>query len=408
MATITDQPNYPNTEIAATPLSRLLSRPLVLNLEIVAYIAIFLVAVFTRFYILGDRVMSHDESLHTRFSWNLYNDGNFQHTPLMHGPILFHAVAFSYYLFGDNDFTARIYVAVLGVAMVMFPILFRRWLGRTGALLAAIMILISPLLMYYNRYIREDTPSILFTMLMVYCTFMYVDGPESQRRRSHWLYIFAAAMLGSLGSKEVAFIYIGVFGLFLTIYWVVRMAQQYLGLAGKTWFYIITIGVSLAGIAALAMYVILDIVQLERITANTATPVEVSSFVTWTLLIVTLLVTTMIVTLMWAFRREGVTFGWLDAGFIAFIIALFVVGALLNLWIAAFFMGLLLSLGYVYARLRPTRGPWNYIIILVMLGIVVCLGFIFLEQASYVTATPEATTAPIPGQSETDSQDSRS
>jgi uncharacterized protein (TIGR03663 family) len=398
MATITDQPNYPYAETTSNPLSRFLSRPLVLNLEIVIYVAIFMLAIFTRFYNLGDRVMSHDESLHTRFSWNLYHDGSFQHTPLMHGPIMFHAVAFMYYLFGDNDFTARIYTAGLGVLMVMFPLLFRRWLGRTGAILASVMILISPLLMYYNRYIREDTPSIFFTLIMVYCTFMYLDGPDSQKRKAHWLYILAAAMLGSLGSKEVAFMYIGIFGLFLTIYWIVRMTQQYLGLSGKTWFYILTIGVSLAGIAALGMYVILDIVSLDRITSNTATPLEVSSFVTWTLLTVTLLVATVLITLMWAFRTDGVSFGWIDVGFIAFVAALFIVGALLDFWIAAFFLGLLLLLGYAFARLRPTRGPWNYVVILVMIGIIGCLGFIIIEEASHVSASPDTSTAPIPGQ----------
>jgi uncharacterized protein (TIGR03663 family) len=399
MATITDQPNYPYTEASGNPLSRLLSRPLVLNLEIAAYIAIFMLAIFTRFYALGDRVMSHDESLHTRFSWNLYHDGSFQHTPLMHGPIMFHAVAFTYYLFGDNDFTARIYTAALGVLMVMFPILFRRWLGRTGAILTSVMILISPLLMYYNRYIREDTPSIFFTLIMVYCTFMYLDGPPNQRKRAHWLYILAAAMLGSLGSKEVAFMYIGIFGLFLTIYWIVRIAQQYLGLSGKTWFYIITIGVSLAGIVALGMYVILDIVSLERITGNTATPLEFSSFVTWTILSITLVIATILITLMWAFRSAGVNFGWLDAGFLAFVTVLFVVGGVLSLWVAAFFLGLLLVLGYAFARLRPTRGPWKYVVVLVMIGIIGCLGFIIIEEASHVSASPETTTAPIPGQS---------
>ncbi|MFN8376144.1 MAG: TIGR03663 family protein [Anaerolineae bacterium] len=399
MATITDQPTYPSyTETAANPLSRLLSRPFVLNLEIALYVVIFLMAIFTRFYNLGDRVMSHDESLHTRFSWNLYHDGSFQHTPLMHGPVLFHAVAFSYFLFGDNDFTARIYTAVLGVGMVMFPLLFRRWLGRTGAVLASLMILISPLLMYYNRYIREDTPSIFYTLIMVYCTFMYLNGPESQRRKAHWLYIFSGAMLLSLASKEVAFMYIGTFGLFLLLYWIVRMAQHYIGLSGKTWFYVAIIGVLLAGIAALGMYIILDIIQLDRITANTASPVEVSSFVTWTLLVVTLVLTTVLVTLMWAFRSEGVSFGWLDAGFMAFITALVIVGALLNLWVAAFFLGLLLSLGYAFTRLRPTRGPWNLVVILVLVTLVVCLGLIILEEASHVAATPETSTAPIPGE----------
>ncbi|HEX2907082.1 MAG TPA: hypothetical protein VHO69_09500, partial [Phototrophicaceae bacterium] len=122
------------------------SRPrqgvLALNWEVAVFLVILVLAIFTRFYNLGARVMSHDESLHTKFSYDLYQNGIYQHTPLMHGPILFHVTALNYALFGDNDFTARIYPAVLGVLMVMFPLLFRRWLGRWGAILAAIMILI--------------------------------------------------------------------------------------------------------------------------------------------------------------------------------------------------------------------------------------------------------------------------
>ena len=68
------------------PLEKVMSRSFTLNGMVIAWIAIFVLAMFTRFYILGDRVMSHDESLHTRFSYNLYNEGNFQHTPLMPWP----------------------------------------------------------------------------------------------------------------------------------------------------------------------------------------------------------------------------------------------------------------------------------------------------------------------------------
>jgi len=54
----------------------ILSRSFVLNWEVVAFVVILLLAIFTRFYLLGDRVMSHDESLHTRYSWNLYENGH--------------------------------------------------------------------------------------------------------------------------------------------------------------------------------------------------------------------------------------------------------------------------------------------------------------------------------------------
>ena len=110
-------------------LNRWLARVYAVNWEAVAYFALFVLAILTRFVNLGARVMSHDESLHTYYSWRLETAGDYQHTPLMHGPILFHVTALMYFLFGDSDFTARIYPALLGVILVMMPILFRRWLG---------------------------------------------------------------------------------------------------------------------------------------------------------------------------------------------------------------------------------------------------------------------------------------
>ncbi len=315
----------PTTEQEAHKGALWLARVYTINWEAALYIVIFLLAVFTRFYNLGDRVMSHDESLHTRYSYNLYADGNFQHTPLMHGPILFHMTALSYFLFGDDDFTSRIYPAVLSVLVTLFPLLFRRWLGRAGALVASFMLLISPLLLYYGRYIRHDTPSIFFSLVMVYCVFMYLDGPLNQRRRAHWLYIFAGALLGNLGSKETSFIYIAIFGSALTLYWLVRLLQYLRGIPGKTWYYFITFSVLLAGLAALGMYVVLSVATPERAAQAAASAggwlnsVDSTSFIVWTLLVVIAALAFLVGTLLWAFRGSRVRVRWLD---VALVIAL--------------------------------------------------------------------------------------
>ena len=55
--------------------------------------AVMILAVLTRLVDLGARVMSHDESLHTLYSWNLYAGKGYEHDPLMHGPFLFHITA---------------------------------------------------------------------------------------------------------------------------------------------------------------------------------------------------------------------------------------------------------------------------------------------------------------------------
>jgi predicted membrane-bound mannosyltransferase/DNA-binding beta-propeller fold protein YncE len=293
------------SESVAHPVNRWLTGRIPLNWEFWVYLVILILAIFTRFYILGDRTMSHDESLHTKFSWDLYSTGIFQHTPLMHGPILFHMTALNYFLFGDNDFTARIYPAVLGVLMVMFPLLMRRWLGTWGAILASIMLLVSPLILFYNRYIREDTPSIFYTLVMVYCILMYLNGPRHLKRKARWLYIFSAAMLASLATKEVAFIYIMVFFLILALYWFARLLQHFFRMPARSIFYFLSLSVLVAGVAAVGMYIILAITPLDSQATLTAGTIENVSLIRWTVLTVIATLIIIVAPALWTFLRNG-------------------------------------------------------------------------------------------------------
>jgi DNA-binding beta-propeller fold protein YncE len=180
------------------------------NWEKTLYLILIILALATRMWDLDDRVQSHDESIHTKYSWNLYAGHGFQHNPLMHGPFLFEATAVSYFLFGDNDLTARLPVALMGVALVAFPYLLRHWLGRAGALVASFFLLISPSIAYYSRYIRHDIPIILWSLIVILAIFSYLrDG------RKRWLYLMAAGISLMFATKEVAFIYNAIFGFFL-------------------------------------------------------------------------------------------------------------------------------------------------------------------------------------------------
>ncbi len=186
--------------------------------EKLAWLVIFVLAILSRFWGLGDRVMSHDESLHTRFSWGLYQGEGFSHTPLMHGPLLFHMTALSYLLFGDNDFTSRIYTAILGVAIVMMPVFMKKWLGKTGSIVASVGLLISPMMLYYSRYIRHDIPAILAAMVMAVATWKYIET-----RKFNNLLWLAGGFAVLFASKEVSFIYVAIYGSFLTVYFMGRM-----------------------------------------------------------------------------------------------------------------------------------------------------------------------------------------
>jgi len=74
---------------------------------------------------------------------------------MMHGPLQFHLLALTYFFFGDSDFTARIPAAIFSIAAIVFLWQYRRYLGRTGALVTAVLFTISPFMLYYGRYVRR-------------------------------------------------------------------------------------------------------------------------------------------------------------------------------------------------------------------------------------------------------------
>ncbi len=188
----------------------------------IAAIVILILAIVSRFYALGDRAVSHDETTHAKFSWNFYAGRGFRHDPLMHGPLLFEVTALMYFLFGVSDFTARIYAAAVGTALVMTPWLFRKWLGKHGALFASLMLLISPAITYYARYTRHDTPLMFWTVLLLWALINYLDSGKTR-----WLYGIAAFFPLMYASKENAYIYTAIFLLLLALpfFWQVFRAR---------------------------------------------------------------------------------------------------------------------------------------------------------------------------------------
>ena len=172
----------------------------------IAYIIIFALAIISRLYMLGDRAVSHDEMTHAKFSWNLYAGRGFRHDPLMHGTLLFEVTAFIYFLFGVSDFTARLYAALTGIALVMTPLLFRKWLGRIGALSMAVLLLISPSITFYSRYTRHDIPIILFVTLLLWTVLQYLDTGNKR-----WFYGAAICFPLMYATKENAYMYTALF-----------------------------------------------------------------------------------------------------------------------------------------------------------------------------------------------------
>src|SRR5512138_1122745 len=189
--------------------------------EVILFAAILLLAIVTRFYNLEARVMSHDESLHTYFSWLLYRGQGYQHTPMMHGPWQFHWIALSYFLFGVSDFTARIPAALFSIATIAMVWYWRRYLGKTGALVTGLLMVVSPFMLFYGRYVREDVYTGLSGLLMLYAILRYLEVGTSK-----YLYLLSIALIIHFADKETSFIYALQAFVFLAAYFIVRITRK--------------------------------------------------------------------------------------------------------------------------------------------------------------------------------------
>lgn len=78
-----------------------LDKPLFSNLNIswetILFGIILLLAVLSRFYDLGARVISHDETSHVYYAWRLFRGMGYSHDPITHGPFQFHFLALIYF-----------------------------------------------------------------------------------------------------------------------------------------------------------------------------------------------------------------------------------------------------------------------------------------------------------------------
>ena len=192
-----------------------------LTVEKLLIILIILLAIFSRFYRVDHRVMSHDEVNHVVPAYDLYRGLGYRHDPVTHGPFQFHLLAASYFIMGDNDFSARVPAALFSVAAIVFVLFaFPHYLGRKGALLAGLFFLISPYLLYYGRYTPNEAFIELFAVMMLYAVLRYID-----KRDNASLILLTVTSALHFATKETSYIYTAQLMIFLAIYLFLRLLK---------------------------------------------------------------------------------------------------------------------------------------------------------------------------------------
>lgn len=195
---------------------------------------------------LGDRVMSHDEVNHVVPAYTLSTGGGYAHDPITHGPFQFHLLALSYFLFGANDFAARVPAALFSIAAALFVLLgYHRYLGRIGALVGGLLMTISPLILFYGRYTRNEAFIELFAVATFYYFLHYLE-----KRDEKSLLMLAGITALQFVTKEVSYIYTAqllIFAglIFLRDVWTLRWNSdetklRAMGLLGLSFFLMLT------------------------------------------------------------------------------------------------------------------------------------------------------------------------
>ena len=161
------------------------------RLEILPILTVIVLAAIVFFAYLGNYpLFNPDEGLYAEPAREMLDTGEFITTTLNYAvrftkpPLVIWAMALCYKLFGVNEFAARIFCATCGFLLTIITYLFtNKYLGRRIAMLAACILLTSPLFIGVGRMAITDMPLSLFIAGGLFSFFH-----AWQQRRRFWLY----------------------------------------------------------------------------------------------------------------------------------------------------------------------------------------------------------------------------
>ena len=135
------------------------------------------IAAFWRFYDLTLKPLHHDEGVNGHFLMTLFREGIYKYDPSnYHGPTLYYiSLAFTK-IFGLETGAIRASVGVFGVLMVAMFFALRRYLGNVGALSAAVLVALSPGMVYISRYFIHEIFFVMCSLGIVLGVLFFIEG----------------------------------------------------------------------------------------------------------------------------------------------------------------------------------------------------------------------------------------
>jgi uncharacterized protein (TIGR03663 family) len=179
----------------------------------VPWLLLFVFSLTLHLWALGERSYHHDEAIHAHASHVLVKDGTYQYDPTYHGPLLYFLTATTFVVAGESDFTARLPIALAGAAMIGIAWSLRRPFGPRAAWWMGLLATISPIWLYYGRFLRMDILEALVASAAFVALWRALHGSSRA-----WVWVGVWVGL-AFATKENAFVTAalvgGVLGLFL-------------------------------------------------------------------------------------------------------------------------------------------------------------------------------------------------
>lgn len=201
----------------------------------IALFVITLAAIVTRFLDAENKPFHHDESLHAYYSNRVANGNPHVYDGMLHGPFLYYFVGSFMFLLGKlglmqgagRDIIAHVPASLFGVLVVLSPLFVRRFIGNLATLVLMLLLLVSPVTMYFGRFLRED----VFTSIWVLGTLMALFR-YALTQKAWALYTAVALLALHFTNKENSYLHTFVWGLGLFL--VVQLSKKFFWPEDKT------------------------------------------------------------------------------------------------------------------------------------------------------------------------------
>ena len=199
-------------------------------------------ATFLRFFMLGLKPFHHDEGVNGFFLTNLFRDGVYKYDPAnYHGPTLYYITLAFTKVFGNelDTITVRASVAIFGVLMVVLAFFLRRYIGKIGALAAAVFLTLSPGMVFISRYFIHEIFFVFLSLAVVLSIVFFIEKRKAGVFAIGWMVLLlfvcflpsALSLASSLGGTSTSAVWAFRVAFFIVeavlVYFVIRMLRDW-------------------------------------------------------------------------------------------------------------------------------------------------------------------------------------